>query len=169
MLTEPKFIVWHLWSIFFGHHLPLKPSIGKRRKQSCTPNTIVDVLLLDVKNPYCLNTLSNQSSIANFELRAMSIFMSISRSVLTIRWRELATVDRIASTHTARGKQEPVHEYTLTVIIRIVCEQPVPLILLLASAVTTASIRLCFSTKKKIQFTQCFYCVRNRIWIYTSI
>jgi len=34
----PKFIVWRLWSIYFDHHLPLKPSIGKRRKQSCTPN-----------------------------------------------------------------------------------------------------------------------------------
>ena len=33
-----KFIVWRLWSIYFDHHLPLKPSIGKRRKQSCTPN-----------------------------------------------------------------------------------------------------------------------------------
>ena len=26
----PKFIVWRLWSIYFDHHLPLKPSIGKR-------------------------------------------------------------------------------------------------------------------------------------------
>ena len=34
----PKFIVWRLWSIYFDHHLPLKPSIGKRRKQSCTPH-----------------------------------------------------------------------------------------------------------------------------------
>jgi len=34
-----KFIVWHLWSIYFDHHLVLKLSIGKRRKQSCTPNT----------------------------------------------------------------------------------------------------------------------------------
>jgi len=34
----PKFIVWRLWSIYFDHHLPLKPSIGKRRKQSCTSN-----------------------------------------------------------------------------------------------------------------------------------
>jgi len=34
----PKFIVWRLWSIYFDHHLPLKPSIGKRRKQSCTLN-----------------------------------------------------------------------------------------------------------------------------------
>jgi len=34
----PKFIVWCLRSIYFDHHLPLKPSIGKRRKQSCTPN-----------------------------------------------------------------------------------------------------------------------------------
>jgi len=35
----PKFIIWRLWSIYFDHHLPLKPSIGKRRKQSCTSNT----------------------------------------------------------------------------------------------------------------------------------
>jgi len=34
----PKFIVWRLWSIYFDHHLLLKPSIGKRRKESCTPN-----------------------------------------------------------------------------------------------------------------------------------
>jgi len=34
----PKFIVWRLWSIYFDHHLPLKPSIRKRRKQSCIPN-----------------------------------------------------------------------------------------------------------------------------------
>jgi len=33
----PEFIVWRLWCIYFDHHLPLKPSIGKRRKQSCTP------------------------------------------------------------------------------------------------------------------------------------
>ena len=36
-----KFIVWRLWSIYFDHYLPLKPSIGKRRKQSCTPNIIL--------------------------------------------------------------------------------------------------------------------------------
>ena len=34
----PKFIVWRLWSIYFDHYLPLKPSIEKRRKQSCTLN-----------------------------------------------------------------------------------------------------------------------------------
>ena len=34
----PKFIVWRLWSIYFDHNLSLKPSIGKRRKQSCIPN-----------------------------------------------------------------------------------------------------------------------------------
>jgi len=34
----PKFIVWRLWSIYFDQHLPLKPSIRKRRKRSCTPN-----------------------------------------------------------------------------------------------------------------------------------
>jgi len=37
----PKFIVLCLWSIYFDHHLLLKPSIRKRRKQSCTPNTFL--------------------------------------------------------------------------------------------------------------------------------
>ena len=35
-----------LWSIYFDHHLPLKPSIGKRRKQSCIPNNISSYLKL---------------------------------------------------------------------------------------------------------------------------
>jgi len=39
----PKFIVWRLWSIYFDHQLSLKPSIGKQRKQSCTPNIICRV------------------------------------------------------------------------------------------------------------------------------
>jgi len=43
-----KFIVWRLWSIYFDHHLPLKPSIGKRRKQSCTPNTILTITILRI-------------------------------------------------------------------------------------------------------------------------
>ena len=38
MLTDAQ--VYCMTSIYFDHHLPLKPSIGKRRKQSCTPNTI---------------------------------------------------------------------------------------------------------------------------------
>jgi len=37
----PKFIVWRLWSIYFDYHLPLKSSIGKRRKQSCTSNNFM--------------------------------------------------------------------------------------------------------------------------------
>ena len=36
MLTDAQ--VYCMTSIYFDHHLPLKPSIGKRRKQSCTPN-----------------------------------------------------------------------------------------------------------------------------------
>jgi len=47
----PKFIVWRLWSIssmiYFDHHLPLKPSIGKRRKQSCTANMLSKPNILD--------------------------------------------------------------------------------------------------------------------------
>jgi len=51
-----KFIVWRLCSIYFDHHLPLKPSIGKRRKQSCIPNNtiynihIFSIRFLEVKN-----------------------------------------------------------------------------------------------------------------------
>jgi len=41
----PKFIVWRLWSIYFDHHLPLKPSIGKRRKQSCIPNIYIYIYI----------------------------------------------------------------------------------------------------------------------------
>jgi len=41
----PKFIVWFLWSIYFDHHLPLKPSIGKRRKQSCAPNICIYIYI----------------------------------------------------------------------------------------------------------------------------
>jgi len=37
MLTDAQ--VYCMTSmIYFDHHLPLKPPIGKRRKQSCTPN-----------------------------------------------------------------------------------------------------------------------------------
>ena len=34
-----KLTVWHFWSAYFDQHLPLQPSIEKRRKQSCTLNT----------------------------------------------------------------------------------------------------------------------------------
>ena len=49
----PKFIVWRLWSIYFDHYLPLKPSIGKQRKQSCTPNILYF-------STYCLFSISFQ-------------------------------------------------------------------------------------------------------------
>ena len=35
-----KLTVWHFWSAYFDQHLPLQPSIDKRRKQSCTPNIV---------------------------------------------------------------------------------------------------------------------------------
>jgi len=38
MLTDAQ--VYCMTSIYFDHHLPLKPSIGKRRKQSCTLNNL---------------------------------------------------------------------------------------------------------------------------------
>ena len=43
-LCWQMFIVWRLWSIYFDHHLSLKPFIGKWRKQSCTPNIIQNKL-----------------------------------------------------------------------------------------------------------------------------
>jgi len=38
MLTDAQ-VYCMMSMIYFDHHLPLKPSIGKRRKQTCTPNT----------------------------------------------------------------------------------------------------------------------------------
>jgi len=48
MLTDAQVycMTFILWSIYFDHHLPLKPSIGKRRKQSCIPNNISSYLEL---------------------------------------------------------------------------------------------------------------------------
>lgn len=66
-------------------------------------------------------------------------------SVSATRRGELVVVgDGIASANATGRKQEPIHKYALTVVVRIVREQPVPLVLLLASAVPAASIRLCF-------------------------
>jgi len=45
-----KFIVWRLWSIYFDHHLLLKPFIRKRRKQSCTPNNSPKLFLILGRN-----------------------------------------------------------------------------------------------------------------------
>jgi len=67
-------------------------------------------------------------------------------SVSTGRRREFA-IDRIASANATGGEQEPVHEYALAVVVRVVREQPVPLVLLLASAISAAPIGLRFPIK----------------------
>ena len=52
----PKFIVWRLWSIYFD--LPLKPSVGKRRKQSCTPN--IYICCVNPTDTYCKKFRGNR-------------------------------------------------------------------------------------------------------------
>jgi len=61
------FIVWRLWSIYFDHHLPLKPSIGKRRKQSCTPNSsiMINIRLNGIWTDLELDTASDNSFITS--------------------------------------------------------------------------------------------------------
>jgi len=72
-LQMPKFIVWRLWSIYFDHHLPLKPSIGKRRKQSCTPNT--NFVILNIAAQYYANTFQSNH------------FARLTLVDATIKWR----------------------------------------------------------------------------------
>jgi len=63
MLTDAQvyyMTMIYLWSIYFDHHLPLKPSIGKRWKQSCTPNKyrsennfgIIKIIMKDTQAGY---------------------------------------------------------------------------------------------------------------------
>lgn len=56
---------------------------------------------------------------------------------------------RVASTHAARWEEEPVHKDALAVVVRIVGQQTVPLVLLLAAAVPGAPLRLGFSVKEE--------------------
>lgn len=58
------------------------------------------------------------------------------------RWKFVG--NWLASAHTARREEEPVHEDTFAIVIRVVGEQSVPFILLLAATVTGAPIRLGF-------------------------
>jgi len=44
--------VYCMTSIYFDHYLPLKPSMGKRRKQSCTSNRNVCMNLRICKHTY---------------------------------------------------------------------------------------------------------------------
>ena len=45
-----RLILWHFWSAYFAQHLPLQPSIEKRRKQSCTPNIYTNKWLILSEN-----------------------------------------------------------------------------------------------------------------------
>ena len=70
----PKFIVWHLWSIYFDHHLPLKLSIGKRRKQSCTPN----IFYVEIPRPrlYEVNFMTRLWHSSNWRCAALLSFIT---------------------------------------------------------------------------------------------
>jgi len=73
--------------------------------------------------------------------------------VSTARRREFA-IDRIASANATGGEQEPIHEYALAVVVWVVREQPVPFVLLLASAISAAPIGLRFPSEQ-MQSVQC--------------
>jgi hypothetical protein len=58
-------------------------------------------------------------------------------------------LQRIAATHAAAGKEEPVHEDALAVVVGIVGEQTMPFVFLFTAALTSTTICLHFSTKNK--------------------
>jgi len=71
----PKFIVWRLWSIYFDHHLPLKPSIGKRRKQSCAPNILRHILLRSNTTGSALTLLCISSNITAVTVVTLTVLL----------------------------------------------------------------------------------------------
>ena len=87
----PKFIVWRLWSIYFDHHLPLKPSIGKW-KQSCIPN-IFNLMYL-ISRP---REISNaQPSNNGFSLRSKVLKLyTIIEIFSTAKYRWKRSISRI--------------------------------------------------------------------------
>lgn len=54
-------------------------------------------------------------------------------------------LQRIAATDTARGKQEPIHENPLAIVVWVVSQQTMPLVFLLTAAFAGTSIRLDFA------------------------
>lgn len=71
------------------------------------------------------------------------------------RWKFVG--NWLASAHTARREEEPVHEDTFAIVIRIVGEQSVPFILLLAATVIGAPIRLGFPGNRKLSRRKLLY------------
>lgn len=71
------------------------------------------------------------------------------------RWKFVG--NWLASAHTARREEEPVHEDTFAIVIRVVGEQSVPFILLLAATVIGAPIRLGFPGNGKLSRRKLLY------------
>lgn len=71
------------------------------------------------------------------------------------RWKFVG--NWLASAHTARREEEPVHEDTFAIVIRVVGEQSVPFILLLAATVIGAPIRLGFPGNRKLSRRKLLY------------
>lgn len=71
------------------------------------------------------------------------------------RWKFVS--NRFTSAHTARREEEPVHEDTFAIVIRVVGEQSVPFILLLAATVAGAPIRLGFPENRKLSRRKLLY------------
>jgi hypothetical protein len=63
--------------------------------------------------------------------------------------RSLSKERIAASTDTTRGKKKPVHEDSFTVVVRIICKQSMPLILLFTGTVVFASFGSHRSLTKK--------------------
>lgn len=60
----------------------------------------------------------------------------------------LSLLSRIAPADATRGEQEPIHEYSFTIVIGIVSQQPVPLVFLFASTIAGTSVRADFPETK---------------------
>jgi len=121
----PKFIVWHLWSIYFDHHLPLKPSIGKRRKQSCTLNITSNFNFCDASNvgyEACIYMRSREKCETRVSLCAKSRVTPL-KTVPTSRFELcgallLVQLYRETSNASARVIQKIIFYYDSIVVLR---------------------------------------------------
>lgn len=71
------------------------------------------------------------------------------------RWKFVS--NRLASAHTARREEEPIHKDTFAIVIRVVGEQSVPFVFLLAATVASAPIRLGFPGNRKLSRRKLLY------------
>lgn len=71
------------------------------------------------------------------------------------RWKFVS--NRLASAYTARREEEPIHKDTFAIVIRVVGEQSVPFVFLLAATVAGASIRLGFPGNRKLSRRKLLY------------